>query len=133
MHSTHNEDKSVIAERFMKTIKAIIYQKITANNSKSYLSYLNKFVDQYNNTYSINRKPINADSSVLTEKTETSSKAPKIKVNDRVRITKYKNIFRKGYTENWAREIFFIDSVLKLNPWTYKTKDLINWLMFRLV
>ena len=48
----------------------------------------------------------------------------KFKVNDRVRITKYKNIFSKGYTENWSREIFIINSVLKTNPWTYKIKDL---------
>ena len=51
-------------------------------------------VDQYNNTYrhSINRKPINTDYSVFIEKIETNPKAPKFKVNDRVRITKYKNI-----------------------------------------
>ena len=40
-------------------------------------------------------------------------KVPKFKVNDRMRITKYKNIFTKGYTENWAREIFVNNSVLK--------------------
>ena len=51
-------------------------------------------------------------------------KAPKFKVNDRVRITKYKNIFSKDYTKNWSREIFVIDSVLKTNAWTYETKDL---------
>ena len=45
-------------------------------------------------------------------------------MNDRDRITKYKNNFSKGYTENWSREIFIIDSVLKTNPWTYKLKDL---------
>ena len=45
-------------------------------------------------------------------------------VNDRVRITKHKNIFSKGYTENWSREIFIIDSVLKTNRCTYKFKDL---------
>ena len=69
---------------------------MTANDSKSYVSYLNKLVDQYNNTHhhSINKKPINADYSDLTEKIETNSKAPKFEVNDRVRITKYKNIFR---------------------------------------
>ena len=68
---------------------------MTTNDSKSYLSYLNKLVDQYNNTYhhSIDKKRINADFSVLTEKIETNLKAPKFKVNDRVRITKYKNIF----------------------------------------
>ena len=40
------------------------------------------------------------------------------------RITRIKNIFSKGYTKNWSREIFIIDSVLKTNPWTYKIKDL---------
>ena len=126
MYSTHDEGKSVIAERFIKTLKAKIYKKMTANDSKSYLSYLNKLVDQYNNTYhhSINKKSINADYSALTEKIETNPKTPKFKASDRVRITKYKNIFSKGYTENWSREIFIIDSVLKTNPWTYKLKDL---------
>ena len=87
---------------------------------------MNKLVDQYNNTYhhSINKKPINADYSALTEKIETNPKAPKFKVNDRVRITKYKNIFSKGYAENWSREIFIIDSVLKTNPWTYNIKNI---------
>ena len=42
MYSTHNEGKSVIAERFIKTLKARVYRKMTANDSKSYLSYLNK-------------------------------------------------------------------------------------------
>ena len=71
---------------------------MTANNSKSYLSYLNKLADQYNDTYhhSINKKPSNADYSALTEKIETNLKAPKFKVNDRVGITNYKNIFSKG-------------------------------------
>ena len=60
----------------------------------------------------------------MIEKIETNPKAPKFKVNDRVRITKYKNIFSKDYTENWSRVILFIDSVLKTNPYTYKIKDL---------
>ena len=60
----------------------------------------------------------------MTEKIETNPKALKFKFNDTVRITKYKNIFSNGYTENWSREIFIIDSVLKTNPWTYKIKDL---------
>ena len=88
---------------------------MTANDRKSYLLYLNNLVDQYNNTYhhSINKKPINADYSSLTEKIETNPKALRFKVNDRDRITKYKNNFSKGYTENWSREIFIIDSVFE--------------------
>ena len=59
----------------------------------------------------------------MTEKIGTNSKAPKFEVNDRVRIIKYKNTFSKGYTENWSREIFIINSVLKINPWTYKINN----------
>ena len=93
---------------------------MTANDNKSCLPYLNKSVDQYNNIYhhSINKKPIDADYSALTEKIETNPKGPKFKVNDRVKTTQCKNIFSTGYTENWSREIFIIHSVLKTNPWT---------------
>ena len=99
---------------------------MTANDNRSYLIYLSKFADQYNNTYHhyINKKPINAYYSTLTVKIKKNPKAPKFKVNYRVRITKYKNIFNKRYTENLLREIFIIDSVLKTNPWTYKLTDL---------
>ena len=59
----------IIAERFIKTLKAKIYKKMTASDSKSYLSYLNKLVDQYRNTYhhSVNKRPINDDYSAFTE------------------------------------------------------------------
>ena len=99
---------------------------MTANSSKSYLTCLNKLVDQYNNFchYSINKKPINADYFALTEKIDTNPKAPKFKVNNRVRITKYNNNFSKGYTENWSREIFIINSVLNTDLCTSKIKDL---------
>ena len=51
MYSTHNEGKSVIVERFIKILKANIFTKMIANDKNSDLSYLNKMVDQYNNTY----------------------------------------------------------------------------------
>ena len=63
----------------------------------------------------------------MSEKIQTNSKAPKFKVNDRVRITNYKNIFSKRYTANWSRETFIVDTVLtvlKTNPCTYKIKGL---------
>ena len=74
-----------------------------------------KLVEQYNNIYyhSIKKKPIDADYSTFTEKFKTNHNTLKVKVNDRVRITKYKNIFSKGYSKNRSREVFIIDSVLK--------------------
>ena len=102
MYSTHNEGKSVITEMFIKAIKAKIYKNITASDSKSYLSYLNNLVDEYNNTYhrSINKKPINPGDFTVKEKIEPNIKACKFKVFDRARITKYKSVFSKGYTDN---------------------------------
>ena len=87
---------------------------------------MNKLADQYNNNYhhSFNKKTINADYSALAKKIKTNPKVIKFKVNDRFKTTKYKNIFSKGYTENWSREIFIINSVTKTNPWTYQLKDL---------
>ena len=76
---------------------------MTANDSKSYIWInLHKLVDQYNKTYhhSFNKKPINSDYSALTEKIETNSKFPKSRVNDRVRVTKYKNILETDYFKN---------------------------------
>ena len=66
---------------------------MTANDSKSYIS----LVDQCNNTYhhSIDKRPINVDYFTLNEKFETNPTASKFKVNDRVRTTKYNNVFVK--------------------------------------
>ena len=68
MSSAHNEGKSVIAERFIKVLKSKItlslkYKKMTVNDNKSDLPYLNKLVNQYNNAYHhfVNKKLINAD------------------------------------------------------------------------
>ena len=121
MYSTYNEAKSVITERFIKTLNAKIYKKWQLVITKSYLSYLNELVDQYNNTYhhGIKKKAINADYSALNEQIETNLKVPIFKVNDRVKITNYKNIISKDYTVNWSREIFFINSDLKTYPWTW--------------
>ena len=63
MYSSHNEGKLVVAERFIRSLRGKIYKKMTANNSKSYLDYLNKLVDECSNTYhrSIGKNPIHAD------------------------------------------------------------------------
>ena len=74
--------------------------------------------------HSIGKKHIDVGYSALTDLIELSYKAPKFKTGDTVRITKYKNIFSKGYTKNYSREIFIIDCVLITNPSTCKTKDL---------
>ena len=78
---------------------------MTGNGRKSYLGYLNKLVDKYNIYHgSIGKKPIHADYSALAEEIESGLKAPKFKVGDSVRITKYENSFGKGYTNSWSKK-----------------------------
>ena len=87
---------------------------------------MNKLADEYHNTYhrSVGKKPIHADYFPLIEEIQSSHKAPKFKVGDRVRITKYNNIFSKDSTKKCLNEMFVIDSVLETNLWTNKIKDL---------
>ena len=55
---------------------------------------------------------------------EINNKDPKFKVGDRERISKYKNIFAKGYIPDWSEEVFVIKKVKNTVPWTYVIKDL---------
>ena len=61
---------------------------------------------------------------ILTLAKKVNDKDPKFKVGDHVRISKYKNIFAKGYTPNWSEEIFVIKKVKNTKPWTYVINDL---------
>ena len=72
IYLTHNERKPVVAENFKRTVRGKIYKTMTANDSKSYHGYLNKLVDEYNNTYnrSIGKTTIDADYSALIEEIE---------------------------------------------------------------
>ena len=126
LYSTHNAGKSLIAEGFIKTLKAKIEAKMTANDSIFYLSYLNKSLDQYINTYhhSINKKPNIVDYYALTEKMRRILKLINLKWMAESELLSIRIFLQKGYTENWSREIFIINSVLKANPWTYQIKDL---------
>ena len=86
-------------------------------SNQSYLGYFSELVYEYNNAYyrSIGKETIHVDYSAFSEEFKPSHKARKFKVDGRVRVTKYKNILSKGYTDNWSREIFVINSVMKTN------------------
>ena len=114
MYSTNNEGKSVIAERFIRTLKSKIYKYMTLISKNVYIDKLDDIVDEYNNAYhtTIKMKPIDVkDNAYINTDKETNDKDPKFKVGDRVRISKYKNIFAKGYTPDWSEEVFVIKKV----------------------
>ena len=103
MYSTHNEGKSVVAEIFIRTLKNKIYKHITAVSKNMYIDKLNDIVNEYSNTYhkTIKMKFFDVkDNTYIGFGKEVHDKDPKFKVGDHVRISKYKNIFAKGYTQN---------------------------------
>ena len=127
MYSTHNKGKSVAAERFIRTLKSKIYKHMTSISKNVYIDKLDDIVDEYNNAYhtTIEMKPIDVkDNTYINTDKETNDKDPKFKVGALVRISKYKNIFTKGYTPNWSEEVFVIKKVKNTVPWTYVIKDL---------
>ena len=92
-----------------------------------YIDKLNEIVGEYNNTYhrTIKMKPVDVkDDTYFDFNKEVNDKGPKFKVGDHVRISKYKNVFVKGYTPNWPEEVFVIKKVKNTVPWTYIINDL---------
>ena len=126
MYSTHNEGKSVVAERFIRTLKSKIYKYMTSISKNVYINKLDDIVNEYNNTYhtTIKINPIDVkDNKYINTSKKINYKDPKFKVGDRVRISKYKNIFAKGFIPNWSEEVFAIKKVKNTVPWTYVIND----------
>ena len=114
MYSIHNEEKSVVAERFIGTLKNKIYKYMTSVSKIVYIDKLDDIGNEYNNAYhrTIKMKPVDLKVNTYIDfEKEVSNKGPKFKVGDHVRISKYKNIFAKGYTPNWSKEVFIIKKV----------------------
>ena len=114
MYSIHDEGKSVVAERFIKTLKTEIYKYMTTISKNVYISKLDDIVNEYNNTYQrrIKMKPVDVkDNAYIDFSRNVHNKDPKFNVGDHVRISKYKNIFAKGYAQNWSEEDFVIKEV----------------------
>ena len=122
MYSANKEGKSIIAERFIKTLKNKIYKYMTSMSKNVYIDNLDDIVKKHNNTChtSIKMKPVDVKNNTYIDfKKEVNDKEPKFKIGDHVRISKYKNIFAKGYMPNWSEEIFIISKIKNTVPLTY--------------
>ena len=122
MYPTYNEGKSEVAERFIRTLKNKILKRMETVSKNVYFNLLDDIANKYENAVhrSIKMKPINVTSNSYAEYNEDSNVTkPKFKVDDRVRISKYKNIFAKGYTQNWSEEVFVVSKIKNTVPWTY--------------
>ena len=136
MYSIYNEGKSVVAERFIRTLKNKVCKQMTTTGKNVYYDVLDDVVNKYNNTKhsTIKMKPIDVgdinkrvyvdEHNEKDTKKSSSSERSRFKVGDRVRISKFKNIFAKGYTPNSSKEIFIVDKINDAVPYTYNIKDL---------
>ena len=105
MYSTQNEGKPAVTERFIRTLKTKIYK---------YMALISK--NEYNNKYhrTIKMKPVDVKNNTYIDfGKKVNDKDPKFKVGNHIRISKYKNIFTKGYTPNWSEEVFVIKEVFR--------------------
>ena len=126
MYSTFNEGKSVVAERFIRTLKNNIFKHMTTISKNVYIDVLNDIVNKYKSTVhkTIKMKRIDVMGDSYVEHNEDfNKKGPKFKVNDHVRTSKYKNIFAKGYVPNWS-EVFIVNEIKNTVPWAYTISDL---------
>ena len=126
MYSTYNKGKSVVAERFIKTLKNKLYKHMTAAGKNVYYDALDDIVNEYNNAKhnTIKMKPKDVGNINKRVYIEHNEKSSRFKLGDRVTISKFKNIFAKGYTPNWSREIFIVNKINDTVPYTYNIKDL---------
>ena len=120
MYSTHNEGKSVVAERFIRTLKNKICKYMTSISKNVYIDKIRCYSYKYNNTYhiTIKMKPVDVKQSTYIDSIkEINDKDPKLKISNIAKISKYKNIFTKGYVPNWSEEFFVIKKVKDTVPW----------------
>ena len=118
LYSTENEEKSCVVERWNRTMKENMWKYFTANSTRVYIDVLDKLVQQYNSTKqaSIKMTPVEASKkknensvwrNLYGSMTQTRAQ-PTFSVGDRVRITKKKKTFEKGYTSRWTEELFTV-------------------------
>ena len=141
-YTTNNEQtKASVVERLIRTLKTKLFRYFTYKNTRKYVDVIQKIVDSYNKTYhrSIGMTPIEVKPEHqkdifyrLHENTLFDSMSPRTNkqtfyVGDKVRLANVKDVFAKGYTENWTEEIFKVKGVNKrFIPYTYTVVDLMN-------
>ena len=128
LYSTYSDLKAVFIERFIRTLLHIINKPMFINGDGNWVNILNDAVVTYNNNIhsTINMTPVDASNNPDKVNNTFSFKniKPKLKVGDYVRNTDKRNIFSKGYTSNWNRELFKVNEVFKTQPPTYKIEDI---------
>ena len=135
LYSTENEEKASVVEKWIRTMKEKMLKYFLANSTNVYIDVLPDLVKEYNNTRhsSIKVTPVQTSKkenelavwrNLYPEHLEIHEINPKFSVGDKVRISKKKKTFEKGYTTRWTEKIFTIVEVKRTSPVTYKIADL---------
>ena len=134
IHHTNSHLKAVVIERFNRSLRELMMKEFVKNNNTVWYNILPKLIKVYNNRYhfTIKMKPIEVNKSnekYIKENIYTynkTSKNPKFKINDLVRISlKRRDLFDKPSSNiKWSEELFKIHSINKSNVISYKIKDL---------
>lgn len=131
---TENEDiKASVVERFNRTLKDKLWRYFTKHNTERFLEALPQLVDAYNRTVhrSIKRAPMEVTRDTQEDVWHTlydqpfpsTSKKRTLGAGDRVRISKARRNFKKGYMPSWTEELFTVSRVKPTKPLTYVLKD----------
>ena len=135
LYSTENEEKSSVVERWIRTMKEKMWIFFTGNNTNHYVDILPDLFKDYNNTRhsSIKMTPVEASKkkneltvwrNLYPDRLKIIDINPKFSIGDKVRISKKKKTFEKGYTTRWTEEVFTITKINRTSPITYKITDL---------
>jgi hypothetical protein len=133
-YSTYSEHKSVVVERFNRTLKEMMWKRFTAENTRNWIDMFDKLVHKYNNKLhtTIGMTPVKASQkenetkvlqNIIHKTRPIPISKPGFKIGDKVRISRMKTIFEKGYLPNWSEELYIVDTVQKTIPVTYKLKN----------
>ena len=132
-YSTYGEHKSAVVERFNRTLKTIMWKRFTAENTRKWINMLDKLLLNYNNKFHSTIKMTPTEASKQKNKTqvlenkiyvEHRNEAPKFKVGDKVRISRVKGLFEKGYLPNWSEALYIVGTAKNTNPYTYTVRDM---------
>lgn len=134
-YNTYSKLKASIVERFNRTFLNKLWPKLNLQGSHKWLQHLQPTIEQYNSSVhrTIKMRPIDVNeeneqrllrTAYKVNQTLHAHNTNKFKINDFVRISRYKSLFEKGYTPNWSTELFRITRILPTEPVTYRLVDL---------
>ena len=128
IYSTNSDLKAVFVERFNRTLLDLIKKPMYIEGKACWLNHINSALDKYNNRVHGTTKMtpfemVTNTNKIINIKIIKNEKIPKFQVGDYVRVPDKRNIYSKGYTTNWNRELFKIHSINSTNPVTYTLED----------